>query len=290
MLARRWQPGTNRSRVGRWTNSRHWPGRSMSLRSNAIDNATLVFEDVSVVRDGRLIWSQATFEVPPGGIVAVIGANGAGKTTLVEVILGLVRVAAGNVRVFGKRPGEENNSIGYVPQNYVSRSDEAIRVVDAVMLGLNGDRYALRRVTASQRRRVDEALRSVQIAELAGKRLSRLSGGQRQRVAIAAALVARPKLLILDEPLASLDLGTQREIVRLLRGLHEDLGVTILVVTHDLNPFLSVLDGAIYLLDGHPHYNTIDGVVEEELLGDIYGTPIEVAHTSQGGLYMRSVV
>jgi zinc/manganese transport system ATP-binding protein len=262
----------------------------MSLRSNAIDSAALVFEDVSVVRDGRLIWSQGTFEVPPGGIVAVIGANGAGKTTLVEVILGLVWVAAGNVRVFGKRPGEENNSIGYVPQNYVSRSDEAIRVVDAVMLGLNGDRYALRRVTASQRRRVDEALRSVQIAELAGKRLSRLSGGQRQRVAIAAALVARPKLLILDEPLASLDLGTQREIVRLLRGLHENLGVTILVVTHDLNPFLSVLDGAIYLLAGHPHYNTIDGVVEEELLGDIYGTPIEVAHTSQGGLHMRSVV
>jgi len=262
----------------------------MSLRSNAIDNATLVFEDVSVVRDGRLIWSQGTFEVPSGGIVAVIGANGAGKTTLVQVILGLVRVATGNVRVFGKRPGEENNSIGYVPQNYISRSDEAIRAVDAVMLGLNGDRYALRRVTASQRRRVDEALRSVQIAELADKRLSRLSGGQRQRVAIAAALVARPKLLILDEPLASLDLGTQREIVRLLRGLHENLGVTILVVAHDLNPFLSVLGSAIYLLDGHPHYNTIDGVVEEALLSDLYGTPIEVAHTSQGGLYMRSVV
>ena len=108
------------------------------------------------MRDGRLIWSQGTFEVPPGGIVAVIGANGAGKTTLVEVILGLVRIAAGNVRVFGKRPGEENNSIGYVPQNYVSSSDEAIRVVDAVMLGLNGDSCAFRRVTASQRRRVDE--------------------------------------------------------------------------------------------------------------------------------------
>ena len=262
----------------------------MSLRSNAIDSAALVFEDVSVVRDGRLIWSQGTFEVPPGGIVAVIGANGAGKTTLVEVALGLVRVSAGNVQIFGKRPGEENNSIGYVPQNYISRSDEAIRVVDAVMLGLTGDRYSFRRVTATQRRRVDEALRSVQIAELAGKRLSRLSGGQRQRVAIAAALVARPKLLILDEPLASLDLSTQRETVRLLRGLHENLGVTILVVTHDLNPFLSVLDGAIYLLDGHPHYNTIDGVVEEGLLGDIYGTPIEVAHTFQGGLYMRSVV
>jgi zinc/manganese transport system ATP-binding protein len=262
----------------------------MSPRSNATDGAALVFEDVSVVRDGRLIWSQGTFEVPSGGIVAVIGANGAGKTTLVQVILGLVRVAAGNVRVFGKRPGEDNNSIGYVPQNYASSSDEAIRVVDAVMLGLNGDRWAFRRATASQRRRVDEALRSVQAAELAGERLSRLSGGQRQRVAIAVALVARPKLLILDEPLASLDLGTQREIVRLLRGLHEDLGVTILVVAHDLNPFLSLLGSAIYLLDGHPHYDTIHDVVEEGLLSDVYGTPIEVAHTSQGGLYMRAAV
>jgi zinc/manganese transport system ATP-binding protein len=262
----------------------------MSLRSNATDAAVLVFEDVSVVRDGRLIWSQGTFEVPSGGIVAVIGANGAGKTTLVQVILGLVRVAAGNVRVFGRRPGGDNNSIGYVPQNYTSSADEAIRVVDAVMLGLNGGRWAFRCATASQRRRVDEALRSVKVAELAGKRLSRLSGGQRQRVAIAAALVARPKLLILDEPLASLDLGTQREIVRLLRGLHEDLGVTILVVAHDLNPFLSVLDSAIYLLDGRPHYNSIDGVVEEGLLSALYGTPIEVAHTSQGGLYMRGAV
>jgi zinc/manganese transport system ATP-binding protein len=262
----------------------------MSLRSNATDGAAVAFEDVSVVRDGRLIWSQGNFEVPPGGIVAVIGANGAGKTTLVQVILGLVQIAAGNVRVFGKRPGDDNNSIGYVPQNYASSSDEAIRVVDAVMLGLNGGRWAFRRATASQRRRVDEALRSVQAAELAGKRLSRLSGGQRQRVAIAAALVARPKLLILDEPLASLDLGTQREIVRLLRGLHEDLGVTILVVAHDLNPFLSVLHSAIYLLDGHPYYNTIDDVVEGRLLSDVYGTPIEVAHTSQGGLYMRAAV
>ncbi|MFY9763730.1 MAG: ABC transporter ATP-binding protein [Mycobacterium sp.] len=262
----------------------------MSLPSNATDGSALVFDNVSVVRDGRLIWSQGTFEVPSGGIVAVIGANGAGKTTLVEVILGLVGVAAGDVRVFGKRPGEDNNCIGYVPQNYASSSDEAIRVVDAVMLGLNGDRWAFRRATASQRRRVDEALRSVQAAELAGKRLSRLSGGQRQRVAIAVALVARPKLLILDEPLASLDLGTQREIVRLLRRLHEDLGVTILVVVHDLNPFLSVLGSAIYLLDGHPHYNTIDGVVEEALLSELYGTPIEVAHTSQGGRYMRGVV
>ena len=262
----------------------------MSLPSNDTGSTALVFDNVSVVRDRRLVWSLGKFEVPSGGIVAVIGANGAGKTTLLEVILGIVRVAAGIVEVFGKRPGQDNDSIGYVPQNYASSCDEAIRVVDAVTLGLNGGSWAFRRTTAAQRRSVDEALRSVQAAELGGKRLSRLSGGQRQRVAIAAALVARPKLLILDEPLASLDLGTQREIVKLLQSLHEDLGVTIPVAAHDLNPFLDVLDGAIYLLDGHPHYNTIDGVVDEGLLSDLYGMPVEAGRTSQGAVYIRGAV
>src|SRR4029077_14876132 len=158
MPARRLQRGPNRSRVGKSPNSPHWPGHSMSLSSTVTDDAALIFEDVNVSRDGQLIRSQATFRVPSGGIGGVIGANGAGKTTLLQVILGLVRVAAGNVRVFGKRPGEDNNSIGYVPQNYASSSDEAIRVVDAVMLGLNGGRWAFGRATASQRRSVDEAL------------------------------------------------------------------------------------------------------------------------------------
>jgi zinc/manganese transport system ATP-binding protein len=262
----------------------------MSLSSNTTGDAALIFEDVGVVRDRQLIWSGATFTVPSGGIVGVIGANGAGKTTLLHVILGLVQAATGRVKVFGKSPGAENDSVGYVPQNYATTADEAIRVVDAVMLGLNGGRWGFKRATPSQRRRVEETLRSVQVAQLAEHRLSRLSGGQRQRVAIAAALVARPKLLVLDEPLASLDLGTQREIVKLLRLLHEDLGVTILVAAHDLNPFLSMLDSAIYLLDGRPQYNTIDRVVDESLLSNLYGTGVEVAHTAQGGLYVRGVV
>jgi zinc/manganese transport system ATP-binding protein len=252
------------------------------------DTAALVFEDLSVVRGGRLIWSSSTFEVPAGGVVAVIGSNGSGKTTLLEVILGLVPVSSGRVRVFGKRPGENNSSIGYVPQIYTSASDEAIRVVDAVKLGLNGTKWAFTRGVAGQRRRVEEALRAVHATEFAGKRLSQLSGGQRQRVAIAAALVAYPKLLILDEPLASLDLRTQYEIVKLLRGLHENLGVTILIVTHDLNPVLSFLDSAIYLLDGHAHYDALAGVVDELLLSRLYGTAIEVAHTPQGQLYLSS--
>lgn len=254
------------------------------------DHPALAFDDVSVVRGGRLLWSEATFEVPSGETVAVIGTNGAGKTTLLQVILGLVPVASGHVQVFGKRPGEDNHSIGYVPQNYAFRSDNAVRAADAVMLGLNGYRWAFGRTTAAQRRQVEEALQSMHASEFAGKRLSQLSGGQRQRVAIAEALVARPKLLLLDEPLASLDLLSQREIVKLLHGLHQDLGVTILLVAHDLNPVLNVIGSAIYLLDGHAHYDTMNNVVDDALLSHIYGTPIEVAHTPLGDLYMRSVL
>ncbi len=260
----------------------------MSLSEIDSTATALTFDDVSVVRGGSLIWSEGTFEVPAGGIVAIIGSNGSGKTSLLNVVLGLIAPASGHVRVLGKPPGEVNQIIGYVPQNYAASAGDAIRVCDAVMLGLNGTRWAFGRPTREERRRVAEALDAVDAGAFADRRLSELSGGQRQRVAIAEALAARPRMLILDEPLAALDLRNQREIVQLLDRLNKQLGVTILVVAHDLNPLLSVLTSAIYLLDGHAHFDTLDGVVEEKLLSHLYGTPIQVVRTPQGELYMRS--
>jgi zinc/manganese transport system ATP-binding protein len=241
--------------------------------------AALTFADVSAVRGGQLIWSHASFTVPAGGIVAVIGPNGSGKTTLLHMVLGLIPPASGRLEVFGRRAGQANDSIGYVPQHYADSSGEAIRAADAVLLGLTGRRWAFGRSTAA-----------VEATDIADRRLSMLSGGQRQRIAIATALVAQPQLLILDEPLASLDLSSQRDIVALLARLHAELAVTILVVAHDLNPLLPILDSAIYLLDGHPHYAPIDDVVDDALLSHLYGTPIRVAHTPQGELYMRSTL
>ena len=252
--------------------------------------AALTFAEVSAVRGGQLIWSHASFTVPAGGIVAVIGPNGSGKTTLLHMVLGLIPPASGRLEVFGRRAGQANDSIGYVPQHYADSSGEAIRAADAVLLGLTGRRWAFGRSTAAQREQVSMALAAVEATDIADRRLSMLSGGQRQRIAIATALVAQPQLLILDEPLASLDLSSQRDIVALLARLHAELAVTILVVAHDLNPLLPILDSAIYLLDGHPHYAPIDDVVDDALLSHLYGTPIRVAHTPQGELYMRSTL
>ena len=249
----------------------------------------LSFDDVSVVRSGQLIWSEGTFDVPSGGIIAVIGSSGSGKTTLLHAVLGMIPTASGEIRVLGKPPGAVTGLIGYVPQNYAAAAGNAIRARDAVMLGLTGNRWGFGRADAEQRRRVDEILDAVDATEFAGRRLSQLSGGQRQRIAIAEALVGSPRLLILDEPLTALDVRNQRGIVGLLARIREEFGVTIVVVAHDLNPLLGILDGAIYLLDGHAHFDTMDEVVDEGLLTHLYGTSIQVVHTPQGDLYMRSV-
>jgi zinc/manganese transport system ATP-binding protein len=190
--------------------------------------------------------------------------------------------------VLGAPPRRGNRRIGYVPQNYTAALGEAIRCRDLVTLGLTGGRFGLRRTTPAERARVDQALERVGARDYADRRMSELSGGQQQRVAIAQAIVDDAELLLLDEPLANLDLRNQQEIVRLLGELHHERNVTIMVVAHDLNPLLPVLTDAIYLLDAHPHHDAIGEVVQEELLTHLYGTPVGVVRTAQGDLFTRA--
>jgi zinc/manganese transport system ATP-binding protein len=248
----------------------------------------LRLDGVSAARDVDVIWSDGNFAIPTGGIVGVIGPNGSGKTTLLEMILGLLPIASGDLTVLGDAPHRGNSRIGYVPQNYTAEIGEAIRSRDLVTLGRTGTRWGLGNRSGDDRAAVDAALTAVSALDVAGRRVSQLSGGQQQRVAIAQALVGDPELLLLDEPLANLDVRNQHEIVELLRDLHDERGVTILVVVHDLNPLLSILDGAIYLLDGHAHYGAIGDVVDSELLTHLYDTPIKVVRTAQGDLFTRS--
>jgi zinc/manganese transport system ATP-binding protein len=247
-----------------------------------------VLDGVSVARGGRNVWSQGTLTVQAGAVVGVIGPNGAGKTTMLQVALGLLPVASGRVEVLGAPPRRGNRRIGYVPQNYTAALGEAIRCRDLVTLGLTGSRFGLRRTSPAERARVDRALERVGAATYADRRMSELSGGQQQRVAIAQAIVDDAELLLLDEPLANLDLRNQQEIVRLLGELHRERDATVMVVAHDLNPLLPVLTDAIYLLDGHPHHDPITDVVQEELLTHLYGTPVGVVRTAQGDLFTRA--
>ena len=244
--------------------------------------------EASVVRGSRTIWEHGDIEIPRGSLVVVIGPNGSGKTTLLQVLLGLLPVTAGTVEILGDRPRRGDPRIGYVPQNYTATIGHAIRARDLVALGLTGTRWGLGRSQAADRERIDATLEAVGALSFADRRMSTLSGGQQQRVAIAQALVGRPELLLLDEPLANLDLRNQNEVVGLLEQICADGEITVMVVAHDLNPLLSVLTGAVYLLDGHPHYAAIDEVVDADLLTHLYGTRIQVVHTPQGDMFTRS--
>lgn len=246
----------------------------------------VVFRDAAVTRGGRTIWRHGDFSIPSGSVTAIVGTNGTGKTTMMKVELGLIPLSAGSVEVLGGPAGKANQRIGYVPQSYASDIDANITAEQSVLLGLTGTHFGFHPVTRAQRAKAREALAFVDIADKASYRLSEMSGGMRQRVAIAQALVSDPELLMLDEPLANLDLASQRSVVHVLARLNQELGVTIQVVAHDLNMLLPILTGAVYLLDGHPHYSAMNDVLDSHLLTHLYGTRVQVVTTPQGDMFV----
>lgn len=251
-------------------------GSAISIRSGAVR------------RGKHLVWSQANFDVPYGSITAIVGTNGTGKTTLLEVELGLLSLSEGTVRILGKPAGESNHQIGYVPQHVSDPMDGNLTALQSVLLGITGNRFGFHINGHKEQLAALEALRQAGVEECAKKRLSELSGGQRQRVSIAQAIVSQPSLLILDEPLANLDLPSQRSIVEVLSNLNNAYGTTIQIVTHDMNMLLPILTGAIYLLDGHPHYAAMHEVLDADLLTHLYGTTVEVMKTVQGDMFVTA--
>ena len=246
----------------------------------------IVFSDAAIKRGDHIIWQHGTFAIPTGSVTAIVGTNGTGKTTMMRAELGLLPLCHGSLTVLGKPAGEMNKRIGYVPQSYVANVDSNLTAEQSVLLGLTGTRFGIHPITKAQKAKALEAMEFTGIADKARYRLSELSGGLRQRVAIAQAIVCDPKLLMLDEPLANLDLASQRSVVHLLNQLNRDLGMTIQVVAHDLNMLLPILTGAVYLLDGHPHYADMRQVLDSDLLTHLYGTNVQVVTTPQGDMFV----
>jgi zinc/manganese transport system ATP-binding protein len=242
----------------------------------------VVLEDAAVELGRRTIWQHASLSIARGALVGLIGPNGTGKTTLLRVLLGQVRPSSGNVRVLGRPARRGNAQIGYVPQRRTLEADLALRGMDLVLLGLVGHRWGFGRASADERRKVAEAIAAVGADSFADQPVGILSGGEQQRLLIAQALLTHPQLLLLDEPLASLDLRSQHEIVHLVDNLRRERNITVLFVSHDLNPLLEVLSGLIYIMDGQPIAGTLDEVLQSELLSKLYETRVHLHETADG--------
>src|SRR4051794_29394721 len=259
----------------------------------AAPEPVLRLHDAEAVVAGRIVWSRLCLQVEAGEFIVVLGPNGSGKSTLLKAILGLTS-ARGTVQVMGQRAGRANRSVGYVPQRRAFDSALRIRGVDVVSLGLDGARWgtpvpAVSRLltprrTAARRARIAEVIDLVGASAYAHRPIGDCSGGEQQRLLIAQALVRRPRLLLLDEALDSLDVPSQASVAALVARICEEEGVTVLLVAHDVNPILRYLDRVIYLGEGRAAIGTPAEVTPGESLSRLYGTSIEVLTASDGRL------
>ena len=224
----------------------------------------------------RELFSGLDFALERGEFLAVLGPNGAGKTSLVRILLGLTEPTAGLVTIEGREPAANRACVGYVPQQRVFDPDLPLRGRDLVRFGLDGHRWGLGRLVPGDRRRVDEAVAAVGATALADAPVGVLSGGEQQRLRIAQALVCDPRLLLVDEPLLSLDLGYQRIVVSLLDAHRRSAGTPVIFVTHDVNPILPVVDRVLYLAGGTWAIGSVDEVMSTETLSRLYGTEVDV--------------
>ncbi len=188
--------------------------------------------NLSFAYNGQPVLRDVNLEIEEGDFIAMIGPNGGGKTTLLKLILGLLKPQGGLVRVLGKSPRQASPHIGYVPQNVHINRHFPVTALDVVLMGTLAPRGMRAGSRAADRRAALEALERMGVGALAEKKIGALSGGQRQRVFIARAMVTRPRLMLLDEPTASIDTRGQAEFFHILRELNRE--TTILVVSHDL--------------------------------------------------------
>jgi zinc/manganese transport system ATP-binding protein len=247
----------------------------------------LTLAGVTLSLGERTILRDANFAVNQGEFIGVLGPNGAGKTTLMRAILGLVPASHGAIRVLGEPVARGNAKIGYMPQTRTALASRRVRGRDFVAMAADGHRWGLPRADAATRADVARVLDLVGATALADRPLSELSGGERQRLLLAQCLLGDPKLLLLDEPLISLDPNHQRGVVELVRRVQRELGIAVLFSAHELNPLLNALDRVLYLGNGVAALGSVDEVITAPVLSRLYGSPIEVMRM-KGRIFVMS--
>jgi zinc/manganese transport system ATP-binding protein len=249
--------------------------------------AAIVAADLSAAYGARRIWSAATFSIPAGSFTAVLGPNGSGKSTLIRMILGQLAPARGRLEVLGGSPHRGNPSIGYVPQGSSFDPDLSIRGRDFVGLGIDGHRWGMRftgRVEAEAQARA--AIEAVGASGYADMSVGRVSGGEQQRLLLAQALVGRPRLLVMDEPLSHLDVRNQRAMVQLIAEVARERGLTVLLIAHDVNQLLAHIDHVLYIAQGRLAMGKPEDIITSARLTEIYSSPVEVIKDSRGRLFV----
>lgn len=245
-----------------------------------LDQATLRIGD-------RTVLSDVSIDIEAGEFIGVLGPNGAGKTTLMRAVLGLLSPSKGSLKVFGHTPERGNSAIGYLPQLRTVLPDLRVRGRDFIASSLNGERWGLPSFSSRDRDMIEETLNAVGARDLAGRPLSEMSGGERQRLLLAQSLIGQPKLLLLDEPLISLDARHQEVAIDVVRKVCRERKITVLFSAHELNQLLGTLDRVLYLGNRQAVLGTVEEVVTAPVLSRLYGTEIQVVR-ADGHIFVMS--
>ncbi len=234
------------------------------------DRLAIHVTDLTVAYRYKPVLWDIDLEVPPGVLLAIVGPNGAGKTTLMRSILGLVKPAAGEVRIFGKPYPKQRHLVGYVPQRGSVDWDFPATVLDVVVMGTYGSLGWIKRPGKAAREAAVEALEKMGMASFVNRQISQLSGGQQQRVFLARALVQDASIYLMDEPFQGVDATTERTIIALLRDLREQ-GRTVVVVHHDLQTVPEYFDWVTLLNVRRIASGPVKEAFTEENLRQAYG-------------------
>ncbi|GCE14418.1 ABC transporter ATP-binding protein [Tengunoibacter tsumagoiensis] len=252
------------------------------MKIDAVERVALqpvvALDHVQVRLSGRTILDDVSLTINEGEFVAILGPNGAGKSTLLKLLLGLIKPSAGSITILGQPPRRGNSGIGYAPQHRVLEAELALRARDVVGFGLDGHRWGPGWPSRRRNSLIEQALEEVGALHFANAPVGQLSGGEQQRLLIAQALLTNPRLLLLDEPLANLDLTREKEIVALVDSICRSRQVSALLVSHDVNPLLQSIDRVLYLANGKSTIGTPDEVINSETLTRLYNSPVEVVH------------
>ncbi|HZD90798.1 MAG TPA: ABC transporter ATP-binding protein [Pseudolabrys sp.] len=245
------------------------------------------FDHVTLRLGRRTVLDDVSFAIQPGEFIGVLGPNGAGKTTLMRAILGLRPPSAGTVRVHGQPPRKGDASVGYLPQLRTVIPDLRVRGRDFIAASLHGERWGLPAIGKAERAAIDGTLALIGARGLAERALSDMSGGERQRLLLAQALIGSPRLLLLDEPLISLDVRHQEAVIATVREVCKARGITVLFSAHELNQLIGTLDRVLYLGSGQAALGTVDEVITAPVLSRLYGTDIHVVR-AEGHIFVMS--